>query len=86
MRPWAEGAQGTGTPRLFSCRDSIACLACPGQQAEGEEAQELRDIAEVLKITANTDGNIKRSMEAILRIADRLERGKGHDKGAGKTV
>ena len=51
-----------------------------------EEAQELRDIAEVLKITANTDGNIKRSMEAILRIADRLERGKGHDKGAGKTV
>lgn len=70
----------------FSCRDSIACLACPGQQAEGEETQELRDIAEVLKITANTDGNIKRSMEAILRIADRLERKKGYDEGTGKTV
>lgn len=69
----------------FSCRDSIACIVCPGQQAEGEEAQELRDIAEVLKITANTDGNIKRSMEAILRIADRLERKKGNE-GAGKTV
>ena len=82
----AERAQRDCIACPFSCRDSIACLACPGQQAEGEEAQELRDIAEVLKITANTDGNIKRSMEAILRIADRLERGKGHDKVAGKTV
>ena len=79
----AERAQRDCIACPFSCRDSIAC---PGQQAEGEEAQELRDIAEVLKITANTDGNIKESMEAILRIADRLERGKGHDKGAGKTV
>jgi len=70
----------------FSCRDSIICLACPGQQAEGEEVQGLRDIEKVLKVTADTDGNIKQSMEAILRIADRLERGKGHDKGAGKTV
>lgn len=39
-----------------------------------EIAEEMRDIAEVLSITANTDGNIKRSMEGILRIADRLER------------
>lgn len=69
----------------FSCRDSIACLVCPGQQADGEEAQELRDIAEILKITANVDGNIKRSMEAILRIADRMERKKRHE-GTGKTV
>lgn len=81
----AERAQRDCIACPFSCRDSIACLACPGQQAEGEEAQELRDIAEVLKITANTDGNIKRSMEAILRIADRLERKKGNE-GAGKTV
>ena len=81
----AERAQRDCIACPFSCRDSIACLACPGQQAEGEEAQELRDIAEVLKITANTDGNIKRSMEAILRIADRLERKKGKE-GAGKTV
>ena len=42
--------------------------------AELEPEQELRDIAEVLKITANTDRNIQNSMEAILRIADRLER------------
>lgn len=37
-------------------------------------AEELRDIAKVLKITEGTDLNIKESMEAILRIADRLER------------
>lgn len=37
-------------------------------------AQELRDIADVLKITEGTDTNIRKSMESILRIADRLER------------
>lgn len=41
-----------------------------------EITEELRDIAGVLSITANTDGNIKQSMESILRIADRLERKK----------
>lgn len=41
-----------------------------------EIAEEMRDIAGVLSITANTDGNIKQSMESILRIADRLERKK----------
>lgn len=39
-----------------------------------EMAQELRDIADVLKITEGTDTNIRKSMESILRIADRLER------------
>ena len=39
-----------------------------------EAAQELRDVADVLKITEDTDTNIKKSMESILRIADRLER------------
>lgn len=39
-----------------------------------EIAEEMRDIAGVLSITANTDGNIKLSMESILRIVDRLER------------
>jgi len=39
-----------------------------------ETERELRDIAQVLKITASTDRNIKESMEAILRIADRLGR------------
>ena len=55
----------------------------------GEETQEiteeLRDIAGVLSITANTDGNIKQSMESILRIADRLERKKKDGKNSERT-
>ena len=46
-------------------------------------AEELRDIADVLKITEDTDTNIKRSMESILRIADRLERRKADGKKRG---
>ena len=37
-------------------------------------AEELRDIARVLSITANTDTNIREAMTGILNIADRLER------------
>lgn len=55
------------------------CPHCtPDLRIEPQEAkrtaEELRDIADVLSITANTDGNIQRSMEALLRIADRLSR------------
>ena len=39
-----------------------------------EIAEEMRDIAGVLSITENTDGNIKKSVESILRIAERLKR------------
>jgi hypothetical protein len=59
---------------------SQVCTACrkkyniePPDNLE-EAAQELRDVADVLKITEDTDTNIKKSMESILRIADRLER------------
>ena len=45
-----------------------------------EAAEELRDIAQVLSITASTDKNIQLSMEAILRIADRLERRKNSER------
>lgn len=45
-----------------------------------EIAEEMRDIAGVLSITTNTDGNIKQSMESILRIADRLERKSNEEK------
>lgn len=41
--------------------------------AEIEAAEALRDIADVLSITADTDGNIKRAMNGILNIAERLE-------------
>ena len=56
---------------------SQMCRACMNKHSPAEvlEAErELRDIARVLKITASTDRNIKESMEAILRIADRLGR------------
>ena len=53
------------------CRD---CMNRYSPAAVLEAEQELRDIAQVLKITASTDRNIKESMEAILRIADRLGR------------
>ena len=36
----------------------------------------VRDIAQVLSITANTDTNIREAMAGILNIADRLERRK----------
>lgn len=45
-----------------------------------EIAEELRDIADVLKITEGTDTNIRKSMEGLLRIADRLERKNAHGK------
>lgn len=58
--------------------------------ADVEAAEELRDIAQVLNITASTDKNIQLSMEAILRIADRLERRKNSERlqtksGTGKA-
>lgn len=42
--------------------------------AEVEAAEELRDIADVLSITAGTDSNIKQAMNGILNIAERLKR------------
>ena len=65
--------------RCIMCGEEIpegvqVCKACVEGIAEKDEVEELRDIAAVLKITAGTDKNIKTSMEALLRIADRLER------------
>lgn len=63
------------------------CEQCGGPTAEGlplcpdcmratGAAEELRDIARVLSITANTDANIREAIVGILNIAERLERGK----------
>jgi hypothetical protein len=41
-------------------------------EKEIEAAEELRDIANILSITAGTDGNIRVAMESILNIANRL--------------
>lgn len=49
---------------------------CPDCMKESGAAEELRDIAQVLSITANTDTNIREAMAGILNIADRLERRK----------
>lgn len=79
----------TDVDRCLICGETIpegaqVCKSCMAQyRIEAGEAveiaEEMRDIAGVLSITANTDGNIKRSMESILRIADRLER-KGNEE------
>lgn len=53
------------------------CQDCLADKSDEETAEELRDIADVLSITAGTDANIKKSMEAIMRIAYRLDRRKG---------
>lgn len=63
------------------------CMAKAGIEAgeAAENAEEMRDIAGVLSITANTDGNIKKSMESILRIADRLERKSNEERNRTKV-
>ena len=53
------------------------CLKLAGaSEAEVSAAEELRDIARVLSITAGTDTNIRDAMTGILNIADRLDRRK----------
>lgn len=53
------------------------CMKAAGAAAEEvTAAAELRDIARVLSITADTDANIREAITGILNIADRLERRK----------
>lgn len=54
--------------------DECAKIYILNTEEAKEVTDELRDIAAVLKITENTDSNIKNSMESLLRIADRMER------------
>ena len=59
---------------LTLCPD---CMKESGAAAEAvAAAEELRDIARVLSITAGTDTNIREAMTGLLSIADRLEGGK----------
>ena len=59
---------------LALCPD---CMKESGAEAEAvAAAEELRDIARVLSITAGTYTNIREAMTGILHIADRLEGGK----------
>lgn len=53
------------------------CMKAAGAPPEDVNvAEELRDIAQVLSITADSDANIRDALTGILNIADRLERGK----------
>ena len=63
------------------------CLKLAGAgEAEVSAAEELRDIAAILRIEAGTDANIKEALQGILNIAARLERsvsdGKKEEKAA----
>ena len=61
--PTAEG--------LPLCPD---CMRATGAAADQiAAAEELRDIARVLSITANTDANIREAIVGILNIAERLQ-------------
>ncbi len=83
----------TNADRCLICGEVIpegsqVCTACMNKYEikageAVEMAEELRDIADVLKITEGTDANIKQSMESILRIADRLERKNTNGKKRG---
>ncbi len=55
------------------CPDCISKYGAADDEKE-DTVGELRDIAGILSIEANSDGNIKIAMESILSIADRLER------------
>lgn len=62
---------------LCGCSVSEYTPVCKKCSADHEEAEELRDIANVLAITEGTDVNIKNAMESILNIANRLDGGEG---------
>lgn len=69
-----------GGPAPEGLRVCPECLKANGAgEAEVEAAQDLRDIAAILGITAETDKNIKDAMNGILNIAGRLEREKKKD-------
>ena len=59
------------------------CMRATGAAADQlAAAEELRDIARVLSITATTDANIREAIVGILNIAERLERGKENGTSA----
>lgn len=71
-----------GVDKCVNCGEPVpeGLQVCPqcmkdsgASKEEVEAAEELRDIANILNITAGTDGNIRDAMESILNIAERLE-------------
>lgn len=65
------GPTAEGLPLCPSCMKETGAAA-----DEIAAAEELRDIARILSITADTDANIREAVTGILNIAERLERRK----------
>ena len=65
------GPTAEGLPLCPDCMRATGAVA-----VQIAAAEELRDIARVLSITADTDANIREAIVGILNIAERLERGK----------
>lgn len=55
--------------------DSLFCVCaeCVKRAADAEQAQKIKSIADILNITAGTDGNIKDVMESLLEMVGDLE-------------
>jgi len=49
------------------------CAECVRGAAGADQARKIRSITNILNITADTDGNIKGTMESLLEIAGDLE-------------
>lgn len=57
------------------------CPECLQRAAvDPEQIRRLKQISNILSITADTDGNIKECVESIKEIAEDLERGGQHGK------
>ena len=57
------------------------CPECLQRAAvDPEQIQRLKQISNILSITAGTDTNIKECMESLLEIAEDLERSGTHGK------
>lgn len=57
------------------------CPECLQRAAvDPEQIRRLRQISNILSITADADGNIKECMESIREIAEDLERNGKHGK------
>ena len=61
------------------------CPECLQRAAvDPEQIKRLKQISNVVSITAGTDTNIKECMESLLEIAEDLERSGTHGKEKGK--
>ena len=69
---------------IWGLYDVVVVVVCPeGVQRAAVDARQIRrlkQISNVLSITAGTDTNIKECMESLLEIAEDLERSGTHGK------